>query len=208
MVTATETEDGRRWAEAKIKALTGGDRIAARFMRQDFFEFTPVFKLVIAGNHKPGLRSVDEAIRRRLHLVPFTVTIPPAERDLSLSQKLRAEWGGILAWAVAGCLEWQATGLNPPASVRAATDAYMAAEDGLAQWRDARCVQLPNATGTVERLFADWKAWAEAAGEYIGSLKSFSQSLEEKGFRRIRDTRGARAFQGIGLRAPESGGGF
>src|SRR5262249_4902153 len=81
LVTAVETEEGRRWAESKIKALTGGDRIAARFMRQDFFEFTPQFKLVIAGNHKPGLRSVDEAIRRRFNLVPFTVTIPKAERD-------------------------------------------------------------------------------------------------------------------------------
>src|SRR5262245_25026963 len=71
LVAAVETEEGRRWAESKIKALTGGDQISARFMRQDFFEFTPCFKLVIAGNHKPGLRSVDEAIRRRLHLVPF-----------------------------------------------------------------------------------------------------------------------------------------
>ena len=76
LVTATETEEGRRWAEARIKALTGGDQIAARFMRQDYFEFVPQFKLVIAGNHKPGLRSVDEAIRRRLNLIPFTVTIP------------------------------------------------------------------------------------------------------------------------------------
>jgi putative DNA primase/helicase len=96
LVTVTETEDGRRWDESKIKSITGGDRISARFMRQDYFEFTPVLKLVIAGNHKPGLRSVDEAIRRRLHLIPFTVTIPPAERDLSLSEKLRAEWGAYL----------------------------------------------------------------------------------------------------------------
>ena len=82
LVTAVETEEGRRWAESKIKTLTGGDKIAARFMRQDFFEYTPQFKLMIAGNHKPGLRSVDEAIRRRFHLIPFTITIPPAERDL------------------------------------------------------------------------------------------------------------------------------
>jgi len=207
LVTATETEDGRRWAESKIKTLTGGDRIAARFMRQDFFEFTPVFKLVIAGNHKPGLRSVDEAIRRRLHLVPFTVTIPPAERDLSLSHKLRAEWGGILGWALGGCLEWQARGLNPPASVRDATEAYMAAEDGLAQWLDARCVQVPNAVGTAARLFADWKTWAESAGEYVGSQKRFSQTLEERGFKRTRVSGVGRGFQGIGLRAPDSGGG-
>jgi len=97
LVTASETEEDHPWAEAKIKALTGGDRIAARFMRQDFFEFTPIFKLLIAGNHTPSLRSVDEAIRRRLHLIPFSVTIPSAERDPLLSEKLRVEWPGILA---------------------------------------------------------------------------------------------------------------
>src|SRR6185437_3735008 len=96
LVTAMETEEGRRWAESRIKALTGGDRITARFMRQDFFEFLPQFKLLIVGNHKPGLRGVDEAIRRRMHLIPFTVTIPPAERDETLPERLREEWPGIM----------------------------------------------------------------------------------------------------------------
>src|SRR5262249_24891841 len=82
---------GRRWDEAKIDALTGGDRIAARFMRQDFFEYVLTFKLMIAGNHKPSLRSVDESIRRRFNLLPFTVTIPPEERDRDLPEKLKAE---------------------------------------------------------------------------------------------------------------------
>jgi putative DNA primase/helicase len=86
LVMAVETEEGRRWAESRIKVLTGGDKIAARFMREDFFEFIPQFKLIIAGNHKPGLRSVDEAIRRRFHLVPFTVTIPEEERDETLTE--------------------------------------------------------------------------------------------------------------------------
>jgi putative DNA primase/helicase len=99
LVSAIETEEGRRWDESKLKALTGGDTISARFMRQDFFEYRPQFKLIIAGNHKPALRSVDEAIRRRLHLVPWNVVIPPAERDKKLGEKLRAEWPGILAWA-------------------------------------------------------------------------------------------------------------
>src|SRR6185437_4865978 len=107
LVTATETEEGRRWAESRIKTLTGGDKIAARFMRQDFFEFLPQFKLVIAGNHKPGLRSVNEAIRRRFNLIPFTVTIPADERDEMLSDRLREEWPGILAWMVEGCVDWQ-----------------------------------------------------------------------------------------------------
>src|SRR5205823_6120201 len=95
LVAAQEVERGRHWAEAKIKALTGGDRVSARFMRQDFFEFAPQFKLVLAGNHKAVLRTVDEAIRRRINLIPITVTIPPAERDKDLSEKLKAEWPGI-----------------------------------------------------------------------------------------------------------------
>ena len=97
LVSAQEPEEGRRLAEAKIKSLTGGDPISAHFMRQDYFTFVPTFKLVIAGNHKPGLRSVDEAIRRRLHLIPFDLKIPAEERDHRLPEKLKAEWPGILA---------------------------------------------------------------------------------------------------------------
>ena len=102
LVTAQETEEGRRWAESRIKAMTGGDPITARFMRQDFFTFEPTFKLLIAGNHQPGLRNVDEAIRRRFNMLPFAVKIPPAERDKDLPEKLKAEWPGILAWAIEG----------------------------------------------------------------------------------------------------------
>ena len=115
LVAAVETEQGRRWAESKLKALTGGDKITARFMRQDFFEFVPQFKLVIAGNHKPAIRNIDEAMRRRFHMIPFTVTIPPAKRDKTLTDRLLAERDGILAWAVEGCLEWQRDGTQPAA---------------------------------------------------------------------------------------------
>lgn len=145
LVSAVETEEGRRWAESRIKALTGGDKIAARFMRQDYFEFAPQFKLVIAGNHKPGLRSVDEAIRRRFHLVPFTVTIPPEERDLNLRDKLKAEWPGILQWLIDGCLSWQQKGLCPPQAVVDATAAYLDAEDALSAWIDECCLRDANA---------------------------------------------------------------
>jgi putative DNA primase/helicase len=106
LVTAVETEEGRRWAESRIKSLTGGEKIAARFMRQDFFEYAPQFKPIIAGNHKPGLRSVDEAIRRRFNPIPFTVTIPPEERDETLPEKLKSELPGILAWMITGCTDW------------------------------------------------------------------------------------------------------
>ena len=133
-------------------------------MRCDFFEFTPEFKLVIAGNHKPGLRSVNEAIRRRLHLVPFTTTIPKSERDPRLGDKLRAEYPGILDWAILGCLAWQRDGLNPPEIVRDATADYLAAEDTVGRWLEEHCetgVKTWTATGV---LFADWQAWCEQSG--------------------------------------------
>lgn len=198
-VTAIETEEGTRWAESKIKSLTGGDKIAARFMRCDFFEFIPEFKLVIAGNHKPGLRSVDEAMRRRLHLVPFTITIPEGERDPSLGEKLRAEYPGILAWAIQGCIAWQRDGLTPPNAVREATDDYLAAEDAIGRWIEERCITNLNYWVGAGALFADYQEWCEQTKEYAGSQKRFTQQLEVRGFERQRTNR-AKGFVGISLR--------
>jgi putative DNA primase/helicase len=199
LVTAVETEDGRRWSESKLKQITGGDPIAARYMRQDFFEYAPQFKLFFAGNHKPGLRNVDEAMRRRLNLLPFTVTIPESERDRDLKEKLRGEWPGILQWAIEGCLAWQAEGLNAPEVVTGATADYLAAEDVMARWLEDRCQIIQSAWETVSALFADWRRWTEANGEFTGSEKRFSQNLESRGFIRQR-TGTARRFQGIALR--------
>lgn len=202
LVTAVETESGRRWAESKLKALTGGGPIAARFMRMDFFTFIPQFKLVIAGNHKPGLRSVDEAIRRRMHLIPFSVTIPKAERDLDLAEKLRAEWPAILRWAVEGCLEWQRCGLNPPAAVRDATKEYLDAEDRLTVWLEERSEVGPGLSATSAALFAEWKSWCEEGGENSGTRKEFSQRLERRpGIERTRSGKArTRGFTGIAIR--------
>jgi P4 family phage/plasmid primase-like protien len=199
LVTSVETEDGSRWAESKIKALTGGDPISARFMRQDFFTFTPEFKLVIAGNHKPSLRSVDEAIRRRLNLVPFTVTIPAEERDPNLPEKLRAEFPGILSWAIEGCLAWQQHGLNPPAVVLNATAEYLAAEDALGLWLEERCTIDRRAWTSSGSLFADWTAWCERSGERAGSKKRFGEQLEARGFQPDKTTGGKRGYIGISL---------
>jgi len=181
LVVATETEEGRRWAESKIKMLTGGDRTAARFMRQDFFEFTPQFKLWIVGNHKPGLRSVNEAIRRRFLLVPFDVVIPPADRDADLAGKLKDEWPGILQWMVDGALAWQRDGLAAPAAVANATEAYLEGEDAIALWLDECTTPDKNAWANSSDLFKSWKEWSEAAGEYTGNQRRFSQNLETKG---------------------------
>jgi putative DNA primase/helicase len=197
LAVGSEVEVGRTWAESKIKALTGGDRLQGRFMRQDFFEFDPTFKLIVVGNHKPSLRGVDEAIRRRLHLVPFTVTIPPEERDPDLPNKLKAEGPAILRWAIDGCLMWQRDGLNPPAAVRSATATYLAGEDTFELWRDACSAPDPNAWESSADLWGSWKAWAENAGEFVGKQKSFSQLLEERGFVAARQPgTGARGYHG------------
>jgi putative DNA primase/helicase len=202
-VAAIETEQGKRWAESKLKNLTGGDKISARFMRQDFFEFFPQFKLFVAGNHKPAIRNIDEAMRRRLHLIPFTITVPPERRDKSLQQKLLAERDGILAWAVQGCLDWQRHGrLSPPQRVVDATEEYFEAEDALGRWLDERCLREPNAKSLTAELFNDWKLWAEAAGEFTGSQKRFADLLLTRGMDKWRNGMGLRGFQGVGLKYP------
>jgi putative DNA primase/helicase len=201
-VTAIETEQGRRLNESKVKAITGGDKISARFMRQDFFEYTPQFKPIIVGNHKPAIRNIDEAMKRRMHMIPFTVTIPPEKRDGRLTEKLLAERDGILAWAVAGCLAWQRDGLKPPACVVSATEEYFEAEDALGRWLDERCVREPNAKSLTAELFTDWKQWAESAGEFIGAQRRFSDLLITRGIEKWRNGMGVRGFQGIGLKHP------
>jgi putative DNA primase/helicase len=201
LVTATETVNGRRWDEAKLKALTGGDNITARFMRQDFFQFRPQFKLLICGNHRPGLNNVDEGFRRRFHLIPFTITIPEEERDLKLKEKLReTEAGGILQWIVDGCLAWQKEGLKPPEMVRAATEDYFETEDTLSRWFDECCELDLNTFTPSANLFGSYKAWAEAAGEFIGSEKRLIGWLTQKrGIQKDRTNR-KRGVYGVQLK--------
>jgi putative DNA primase/helicase len=199
LVTATETEEGRRWAESRIKQLTGGDMIAARFMRQDFFEYQPQFKLFIVGNNKPSLRSVDEAIRRRFHLIPFEVTIPAQERDGELVDKLKAEWPGILQWMIEGAFQWHTEGLRAPQAVLEATEAYLSAEDAIAAWIDDRCERDVNAWESSAALFASWSTWAGSAGEPPGSARRFSQAIEARGFNSDRKN-SARGFTGLRIK--------
>jgi putative DNA primase/helicase len=204
LVTAVEVEEGRPWAEAKIKWITGGGMITARFMRADFFDFYPNFKALIAGNHKPGLRSVDEAMRRRMNLIPFTVTILPAERDRTLGEKLKAEWPGILAWAIEGCLEWQERGLAPPAAVQAATADYLAAEDTLAAWLTEACEFDGTAWSGSTELYRSWKNYCDRTGEFAGRQKRFSQRIEERagalGLHKERGPNDRQGFVGLRLR--------
>ena len=201
LVVAQETAKGRRWDETKIKALTGGDKISARFMRQDFFDFIPTFKLFVIGNHKPRLNTVDEAIRRRMLIVPFTVQIPPAERDPNLPEKLWGERQAILRWCIDGCLEWQRIGLAPPKIVIDATTEYFEDQDTMGQWLedDTNSQAGPFAFTLSAELFTSWKAWCEKQNLKPGTEKAFVEALKDKGFAKARKDYG-RGLVGIALK--------
>lgn len=183
LVTAQETEEGKRWAESRLKTLTGGDPITARFMRQDDFTFMPQFKLIFAGNHKPALRNVDEAMRARMNLIPFTVTVPPEKRDKHLSEKLWAEAGGILQWAIDGCLEWQRIGLAPPTCVLAATDDYLQGQDVVLQFVQECCDTSPLWETNLQSVFERYKGWCTESGAFELSRMKFKDALDARGFR-------------------------
>lgn len=202
LVSATETEEGRAWAESRIKQLTGGDKIAARFMRQDFFEFTPQFKLLIIGNHQPVLKNVDDAARRRFNIIPFVHK--PAAPDRRLEEKLKAEYPFILRWMIDGCLDWQRNGLVRPEVVSKATESYFDEQDLFSQWLEECCQTGPREWETTNRLFSSWKAYAERNGEQPGSVKSIVQTLSKRGFMADRATvHGStqRLVRGLSLKA-------
>jgi putative DNA primase/helicase len=201
LVVAHETQKGRRWDEAKIKNLTGGDILTGRFMRGDFFDFRPTHKLLIVGNHKPSLRNVDEAIKRRILLVPFTVQIPQDERDPKLADKLKPEWPAILRWMVDGCLEWQRVGLMVPDVVRKATDDYLADQDTVGQWCDEWLdTHDPNVFTLTRALFKSWKTWCDERNLTPGTETAFADSLKDRGYDHHRRNSG-RGFKGIMLKS-------
>jgi putative DNA primase/helicase len=198
LVVGSEIDSGRRWNESRLKRLTGGDPISARYIGKDLFEFEPTHTLVIVGNAKPGLRSVDEAIRARMHLVEFTVTIPVAERDTTLPERLASEYGGILAWALEGCLDWQADGLAPPKAVQTATAAYLLGEDMLQAWADECCER--GGQLTLAAAHRSYRQWCERNGAIVLGRNTFADHLEARGFKKAVDSHSKGAvFTGISL---------
>jgi P4 family phage/plasmid primase-like protien len=201
-VTASETEEGRRLAESLVKELTGQDTISARFMWAEWFDFKPTHALHLSTNHKPEIRGTDTAIWRRIRLVPWAVTIPPAEQDRKLSEKLRGELPGVLAWIVRGCSEWLRDGLMAPEEVREATRAYRAEMDVLAAFLADCCRRGQAEAAFAGELWNAWRRWCEATGEPEGTQKRFGGRLAERGFLNQRDTRtGRKMWTGLALRS-------
>lgn len=203
-VLASEVEQGAQWNLSRVKQLTGSDTIRARRMREDFWSYKPQFLLLLSGNHRPHLDTIDPAIKRRLLLIPFNVTIPEAEQDRKLITKLRAEWPAILASMIRGCVEWQRTGLNPPLAVLAATRDYIEQEDVIGQWVDEWCERDATAFSTTTELHAAY-CLCRPTNETQMPISDFRDALLSHGFKPARRPRG-NGFTGLRLKTPEGGG--
>ncbi|KWV59828.1 hypothetical protein AS156_30260 [Bradyrhizobium macuxiense] len=203
LVTASETEAGRAWAEARIKQMTGGDPITARFMRRDFFTYVPQFKLTIVGNHKPTLTNVDQAARRRFNIVPFIHK--PSTPDHQLPKKLLAEAPGILWWMIEGCLDWQKNGLIRPDRVIEATEEYFSDQEVFPRWLEDDCVTGGTVSEASSTLYRSWSEYARAVGAKPGTQADFKEGMRKAGFA-YRKRNNVREFCGVTLK-PRDGTG-
>ena len=201
-VSAQEVDQGCMLAEALLKTLTGGDKLAARFLYRDYFEFAPTHKLFLCTNHRPEIRGADPAIWRRVKLVPFTVAIPLEEQDVRLPDKLKREGPGILAWAVEGCLSWQEVGLREPKEVVEATRDYRREQDSVEGFLAACCVQEKGARAGAGKLYGAYQRWCTVTGMNALSTVAFSYALRDRGFAKKKNRRG-RFYVGLGLLAEE-----
>jgi len=200
LVVCSEIDPGRGWAESTIKRITGDTTITARRMKQDFYTFPATHKLVIAANTRPIVRGTDQGIWRRMRLVPFSVTIPPKERDKGLvTRLLEEERPGILAWAVRGCLARQRDGIGEPTAVTEATESYRNEQDILGIWIAEECVLLPDAFAATTVLYDNYVAWCQRTRREPWTRDTMRARLLERPGLTDRRTTAARGVAGIGL---------
>lgn len=202
----SETNEGRRVDEGKLKDLVGETRLKARKMRQDFSEFPATHKIFLCSNHKLVVRGTDYGFWRRIRLIPFVETITDDEKDPGLLEKLKAEADGILAWIVEGCLEWQRDGLGLPDEVKTATAGYRAEMDSIGVFFEECCLQGDRLQATAADLYAAYSTWCEDSGEHPLSQKRLGMQLTERGMISDRCSySGRKIWRGIGLKVPTGG---
>jgi putative DNA primase/helicase len=200
-VMTSETEEGQRLAEGKLKRITQGmGRIKATRKYENPVEFPESHKLWIDANHLPIVRGTDNAIWNRLHPVPFDTTIPKAEQDKELPAKLAAEGEGVLAWAVAGAVQWYSDGLGKPSDVERAGDAWRTHSDRMGRFIAECCITGDFAQAKARALYSAYRAWGEQAGERTLAETDFSNALVERGFGK-KHTKTGVVYSGIGLAA-------
>ena len=202
-VSAVESEEGEKLQESLVKTITGGEPILARFLRQEFFEFIPEFKVFFTTNHKPIIGGVDEGIWRRVKIIPFTLNLKPHERDKKLEEKLSLEMSGILNWSLEGYLKWQQSGLKEPMIVKQATGDYKEDMDILAPFLGEICYtdEPKNESVKIEakELYNVYDRWCLNSGERALGNRSFYRMLETKGFGKAKGTGNKTYLTGITL---------
>ncbi len=191
-----EADRGRRLAEGTVKRLTGGDRIKARRMREDFWSFEPSHTFVMLTNHKPIITGTDEGIWRRIRLVPWAVVVPAEDRDEHLGDKLALEADYVLTWLVQGCLAWREHGLTDPEPVTRATSAYRDESDALGRFLSDRTMNHGQVKSSD--LFDAWSKWCAGEGEDPGTQTAFSIALTNRGYDKKPASSG-NFWQGLGL---------
>ena len=202
-VQTSETEEGQRLAQAKLKRITQGmGKIKAVRKYENPIEFPETHKLWIDTNRKPTIRDADDrATFDRLHPIPFAVRIPKENIDRDMPAKLLCETEGILAWAVAGARLWYESGLRKPPEVEAAKDQWRSEMDQLGRFLEECCVKDESLRTPASGLYAQYKAWAEANGEKeVMSSTAFGTKMRERGCDKTSTNRG-NVYVGIGLRA-------
>jgi putative DNA primase/helicase len=202
LVFCSETEKGRRFAEATMKRLVGGDPIEANLMHKNPITFDPSHTLIMLTNHLPAVSGDDPAVWRRILVVPFDVVIPEEQRDGTLPERLKAAAPAVLAWAYEGWKAYQRQGLNPPAVVRARTAEYQQASDVLARFMDERTIENTHASVKARELFSAWSTWCHQNGEQPGSEVMFAESMAKRGFAKKRSSAG-QTYRGLMLAAED-----
>ncbi|MBA3010018.1 MAG: hypothetical protein KJ658_05160 [Proteobacteria bacterium] len=202
-VSAVEIGIDKKLNESLVKQLTGGDQVTARFLYREHFEYKPEFKLIIAANHKPEIKGVDNGIWRRIYIIPFDVTISSDEIDKGLPAKLKQELPGILAWAVQGCYDWQEQGLNPPDSILSATDNYRAEMDIIAGFIEDLCETGPGKKIPLGDLYTSYQEWADKACQDALGKKEFGNLMRQKGYSQMKSG-GVRYWTGISIEKKEA----
>lgn len=183
LAMSAETEDGAALAESLIKSLVAGDTMTVRKLYGAPVQFTPQFKLMMLGNHKPIIKGNDYGIWRRVRLIPFKRTFKPEERDPALLDKLKAESAHILAWMVEGCLDWQRRGLaDVPATIQQATGEYQEEQDLIGRWLSECCKLSPASETSSTDLYASYKNWCLDNGLRPNSSVALGRRLGERGF--------------------------
>ena len=200
LVTAIEINEGQRLSEALIKSITGGDRVTARFLYGEYFDFQPQFTPFLVVNHRPVIRDTSHSIWRRIKLIPFTVTIPEDKKDKQLPAKLREELPGILSWALEGCLLWQKEGLEMPDEVKTATEVYREDMDTFSVFIEECCVIEEGRKVSNRGIRYAYETWCRENGDYPLGQKLFNTKMTECGFVVKRSgANGSRDWHGIGL---------